>query len=78
MTDQLRQAAQQALEFLEGGSFVYPTQLATALREALAQPEQPEQEPLKQVRPAELSRIRKGKDTVAGAPVYWAEWLSKE
>jgi len=36
----LRQAAQQALEFLEGGSFVYPTQLATALREALAQPEQ--------------------------------------
>ena len=39
MTD-LRQAAQQALEFLEGGSFVYPTQLATALREALAQPEQ--------------------------------------
>ena len=39
MTD-LRQAAQQALEFLEGGSFVYPTQLATALREALAQPVQ--------------------------------------
>ena len=48
MTD-LKQAAQQALEFLEGGSFVYPTQLATALREALAQPVQPVQEPVGEV-----------------------------
>jgi hypothetical protein len=36
----LRQVAQQALEFLESGNFVYPTQLAIDLRKALAQPEQ--------------------------------------
>lgn len=33
----LRKAAQQALEFIEEGSFVYPTQLADDLRDALAQ-----------------------------------------
>ena len=48
MTD-LSQAAQQALEFLESGSFVYPARLATALREALAQPVQPVQESVGEV-----------------------------
>ena len=44
MTTKLEQAARQALEFFESGDFVYPTDLATALREALA--EQAEQEPV--------------------------------
>ncbi|MCA2862862.1 MAG: hypothetical protein IM323_05080 [Microcystis sp. M049S1] len=38
MTD--RKLMQQALDFLVGGNFAYPTKLATALRERLAQPEQ--------------------------------------
>jgi hypothetical protein len=37
MTD--RKLMQQALDFLVGGNFAYPTKLATALRERLAQPE---------------------------------------
>lgn len=40
MTD-LRQAAQQALEFLESGNFVYPTKLAVDLRTALEQQAEP-------------------------------------
>jgi len=40
------EALKLALEFLENGSFVYPTRLATDLREALAQPEQLEQDPV--------------------------------
>lgn len=43
MNEQERAAMQQALEFLENGNFVYPTQLADDLRAALAQ--QPAQEP---------------------------------
>jgi hypothetical protein len=42
MTDKLlidRATIAQALEFLEAGNFVYPTQLATALRAALAEPD---------------------------------------
>lgn len=75
MTD-LKQAAQQALEFLEGGSFVYPTQLATALREALAQPEQPEQE---QENPALIEWKEKGEEIMAQAGIgfhlgaWWAD-----
>jgi hypothetical protein len=41
MTDKIdREIMQQALDFLVGGNFAYPTKLATALRERLAQPEQ--------------------------------------
>lgn len=41
MTDKTdRELMQQVLDFLVGGNFAYPTKLATALRERLAQPEQ--------------------------------------
>jgi hypothetical protein len=36
-------AMKQALEFLESGDFVYPTQLATDLRQAIEQAEKPVQ-----------------------------------
>jgi hypothetical protein len=40
MTDKTdREIMQQALDFLVGGNFAYPTKLATALRERLAQPD---------------------------------------
>lgn len=43
----LQEAAQKALEFLEQGTFVYPTQLADDLKAALAQQgEQPTQRQL--------------------------------
>jgi hypothetical protein len=34
------EALKLALDWLEGGNFVYPTELRTAIKEALAQPEQ--------------------------------------
>ena len=40
-----RATVEQALEFLENGNFVYPTQLADNLRDALAQQPEPVQEP---------------------------------
>lgn len=44
----------------------------TALRAAL-------EEPLaKQIRPSEFIALVEGKETVAGRPVFWAEWPNKE
>lgn len=40
------EALKLALDWLESGTFVYPTALSTAIKEALAQPEQPQQEPV--------------------------------
>jgi hypothetical protein len=40
MTD--KEALKLALDWLEGGNFVYPTELRTAIKEALALPVQPE------------------------------------
>ena len=52
--------------------------LAMWTERTLKQPPLPVQEPVKQVSPAEFIQLTKGKETVTGFPVYWAEWLSKE
>ena len=73
----LRTAAQQALEALETlvprrGGDEY-SRAAAALRAALAQQAEPVQ-----MHPSQFAELIKGKETMIGVPVYWAEWPSKE
>jgi hypothetical protein len=75
----LREAAQQALEALEyyehrGIDWCYADKEAiTALRAALAEPEQ---EPV-QVTPIDFVTAVLGKEDCVGKPIMWAEWPNR-
>jgi hypothetical protein len=70
-----REVMQQALEFLESGNFVYPTQLAIDLLKAL---EQSVQQPVAWMRPSEEgyeSAFRDHHTIVSCAGNPWKGWL---
>jgi hypothetical protein len=72
----LREAAQQALEALEDPWKVCPEGVAdaiTALRTALAEPEQG---PV-QVTPIDFVTAVLGKEDCVGKPIMWAEWPNR-
>ena len=66
------EALKLTLDWLEGGNFVYPTELRTAIKEALAQPD------TVQVSPLEFVTRVTGKEEIIGEPAFWAQWPSKE
>ena len=72
----LREAAQQALEALEqfaGTKLVRTSGVITALRTALAEPEQ---EPV-QVTPLDFVAAVLSKEDCVGKPIMWAEWPNR-